>query len=104
MERSFNVKVKDGEVYINGEFAAQLCWDEDAVGCAIAEWLKNSPESSEETEGYDITKDPKRISVLLANAIGCMICEDYKGNSDNPEDIAKYLYCSVEELKKLDVI
>ena len=37
---NFNVQIKDGEVYINGEFVAQLCWDEDAVGCAVAEWLK----------------------------------------------------------------
>lgn len=28
-----------GEVYINGEFVAQLCYDNDAIGCAIANWL-----------------------------------------------------------------
>lgn len=45
---NFNVQVKDGEVYVNGEFVAQLCWDEDAVGFAVAEWLKQEP--SEEGE------------------------------------------------------
>ena len=38
------VEVKDGDVFINGEFASQLCWDEDSVGYAVAEWLKRNNE------------------------------------------------------------
>ena len=38
MEITFTVKVLDGEVYINNEFVAQLCWDPDSIGSAIAVW------------------------------------------------------------------
>ena len=37
---NFEVKVEDGEVYINDDFVAQLCWDAEAVGSAVALWLK----------------------------------------------------------------
>ena len=36
----FTVRLCAGDVIINGLPCAQLCWDEDAVGCAIANWLK----------------------------------------------------------------
>lgn len=42
----FKVKVIDGEVYINDEFIAQLCWTPDAVGSAIAVWLEESEDMS----------------------------------------------------------
>lgn len=44
----FTVKVFDGEVYINGEFVDQLCWDGDAIGSAIAGWLNGD---------YDVVED-----------------------------------------------
>lgn len=36
-----NVSLKNGDVYINGEFVSQLCWDADAVGSAVAAWLQD---------------------------------------------------------------
>ena len=42
MNTEFTVKVIDGEVFINDEFVAQLCWTEDAVGIAVALWLKET--------------------------------------------------------------
>ena len=41
------VEVKDGDVFINGEFASQLCWDEDSIGYAVAEWLKHNNEEED---------------------------------------------------------
>ena len=41
------VEVKDGDVFINGEFASQLCWDEDSIGYAVAEWLKRNNEEED---------------------------------------------------------
>lgn len=41
----FTVHIKDGEVYINNEFVAQLCWDPDSIGSAIAVWLEEQDES-----------------------------------------------------------
>ena len=46
------VEVKDGDVFINGKFASQLCWDEDSIGSAVAEWLKHNNEE-------DITDESK---------------------------------------------
>ena len=43
------VEVKDGDVFINGEFASQLCWDEDSIGYAVAEWLKQNNEEGDIT-------------------------------------------------------
>lgn len=40
----FTVEVKDGEVYIDGEFVSQLCWTPDAIGQAIAWWLAKDEE------------------------------------------------------------
>ena len=37
---NFKVKIQDGDVYINDDFVAQLCWDAEAVGSAVALWLK----------------------------------------------------------------
>lgn len=31
-----------GKVYINGLFAAQCCWDTDAVGFALAHFISNN--------------------------------------------------------------
>lgn len=39
MKLSFNVDIDMGEVYINGDFASQLCWDSESVGFAIARYL-----------------------------------------------------------------
>ena len=38
----FEVEVINGEVYINGDFVSQLCWDSDAVGYAVASWLEDN--------------------------------------------------------------
>lgn len=35
----FTVNVWNGEVYINGEFVAQLCFDSDSIGSAVTSWL-----------------------------------------------------------------
>lgn len=35
----FKVKIENGDMFINGEFVSQLCWDNDSVGCAISNWL-----------------------------------------------------------------
>lgn len=43
-EPGFSVKVEDGEVFINGKFVAQLCWDNDAVAAAIGVWLNEQDE------------------------------------------------------------
>ena len=36
----FNVKVFNGEVYINDEFVSQISWDSESIGCAVTEWLE----------------------------------------------------------------
>ena len=48
MDCEFKVKVSTGDVYINDEFVQQLCWDEDAIGCAIANWLKENCDKEDE--------------------------------------------------------
>lgn len=40
------VEVDCGDVYINGKFASQLCWDEDSIGYAVASWLKGEGDDS----------------------------------------------------------
>ena len=35
----FTVKVINGEVFINNEYVEQLCWDADAIGNAVANWI-----------------------------------------------------------------
>lgn len=35
----FNVRVIDGDVYINDEFVSQLCWTNEAIAYAIGYWL-----------------------------------------------------------------
>jgi len=47
-EISFNVSICDGEVFIDNDFVAQLCWDSNAVGSAIALWL-----DEKEAETYE---------------------------------------------------
>lgn len=37
----FNVEVKLGDVFINGKFVAQLCFDSSSVASAIANYLVN---------------------------------------------------------------
>lgn len=39
MKISFKVDIDMGDVFINGEFASQLCWNSESVGYAIAEYL-----------------------------------------------------------------
>ena len=45
MELEFTVKVINGEVYVNGEYVEQLCWDADSIGIAIAMWLDDNNEN-----------------------------------------------------------
>ena len=35
----FTVKVTNGDVFINGEFVSQLCFDNDSIGYAVTAWL-----------------------------------------------------------------
>ena len=35
------VKVILGEVYINGEFVRQLCWDAESIGAAVTAYLED---------------------------------------------------------------
>lgn len=41
----FTVKIINGDVYINGEFVSQLCWDADAIGYAVTSWLRNEEDT-----------------------------------------------------------
>lgn len=43
----FIVKVINGDVYVNGEFVAQLCFDPISVGWAVSDWLTQK-EANEE--------------------------------------------------------
>lgn len=35
------VRVEDGNVYINGEFVEQLCWDAESIGGAVTTYLED---------------------------------------------------------------
>ena len=39
-KKQFLVELDCGDVLIDGQYVAQLCWDEDSIGAAIASWLK----------------------------------------------------------------
>jgi len=39
-DTEFTVRIKDGEVFIDDEFVAQLCWTSDAIASAIIIWLE----------------------------------------------------------------
>ena len=43
----FTVKVVCGDVFINGEFVSQLCFDNDSIGYAVTAWLNG--DSDEES-------------------------------------------------------
>lgn len=43
----FTVKVTNGDVFINGEFVSQLCFDNDSIGYAVTAWLNG--DSDEES-------------------------------------------------------
>lgn len=40
----FTVKITNGEVFINGEYVSQLCFDSEAIAFAIANWLDSDTE------------------------------------------------------------
>lgn len=46
----FTVRIIHGDVFINGNFVAQLCFNNEAIGCAIADWLSGKIEEMEERE------------------------------------------------------
>ena len=48
--KEFTVKVDCGDVFINGEFVAQLCWEPEAIGLAIANWLEDKTEESDDAD------------------------------------------------------
>lgn len=35
----FELKIDCGDVFINGEFVSQLCWNAESVGYAISNYL-----------------------------------------------------------------
>lgn len=37
----FKVRVENGDVFINDEFVDQLCFDADAIGSAVANYIKD---------------------------------------------------------------
>ena len=76
------VEVKDGDVFINGEFASQLCWDEDAVGFAVAEWLKHNNEE-------DIT-DESKIDWNKVEVDTPILVKNYENESWIRRYFAKY--------------
>lgn len=45
--QKFEVEIRNGDVFINGEFVDQLRWTSDSVGMAIAWWLDGCPEVEE---------------------------------------------------------
>lgn len=46
----FVVKVECGDVFINGQFVAQLCWDNESIGYAVTRWLNGDIDDSEREE------------------------------------------------------
>lgn len=46
----FTVKVLMGDVFINGQFVAQLCWDGDSIGTAIASWINGDVDDTDNSE------------------------------------------------------
>lgn len=90
-----------------------LNWEEDDVTLVYAEGYRkedmNKEYALEDCAYYrifEIKENPdekyNRITSLLMNAVCAMRCGDYDGYTD--EDIAKYLGCSVTELKELGVL
>ena len=43
----FTVKIDMGDVFINGEFVAQLCWDSESIGWAVTNWLNGDIDEGE---------------------------------------------------------
>lgn len=39
--KEFTVKVDCGDVFINGEFVNQLCWNSDSIGMTVTNWLND---------------------------------------------------------------
>lgn len=44
----FVVELNCGDVYINGEFVSQLCFDSQSVGYAISAWLEEQEDMENE--------------------------------------------------------
>lgn len=44
----FEVEVIDGDVYVDGEFVSQLCWTNESIGYAVAQWLNEKEEENKE--------------------------------------------------------
>ena len=38
----FIVRIENGDVFINGKFTDQLCFDADAIGSAVANYIKDN--------------------------------------------------------------
>ena len=44
----FTVKVENGNVYINGEFVGQLCFDNASIGYAVTSYLNGDYDKDDE--------------------------------------------------------
>lgn len=48
----FTVKVVNGDVFVDGRFVRQLCWDNESIGMAVAAALDGDYDDDEsENEG-----------------------------------------------------
>lgn len=69
--------VVDGDLFVDGQFAAQLCWDELMVNAALVQYLSASPaERAAMAEGYEYTdqirsaiRDAQKKYVQMENGI-----------------------------------
>ena len=50
-DQKFTVEINCGDVFIDGKFVSQLCWNPDSVGYAIASYLRGVVDEGEEENG-----------------------------------------------------
>ena len=73
MDLEFTVKVKCGDVFINGEFVSQLCWDNDSIGYAITNWLNGNYDKNENEEDNNSTKNRRKfMNTKLTNILNSL--------------------------------
>lgn len=68
--KEFTVRVDMGDVFINGEFVAQLCWDNDSIGSAVTNWLDGIVDDSDSEIESDYVYVPRLEEV---NGINNMV-------------------------------
>lgn len=56
----FNVKVDNGDVYINGKFYRQLAWTPNQIGLVIEDYLNSVPEDDDENTAPAEVHEPQQ--------------------------------------------